>query len=59
MHIYANTYMHHIKVILKRGHEFEGEKGGVKWEDLEGRKGWEEYCNYNFKFFFKTSECRT
>lgn len=41
MHIYANTYMHHIKVILKGGYEFEGWKGEVIWEDLEGGKGWE------------------
>ena len=50
MHIYANTYTHHTKVILKGGHEFEGEKGEVIWEDLEGGKGWEKYCNYNLKF---------
>lgn len=37
--------MHTITISGKRGCEFAGEQGGGKWENLEGEKGREKYCN--------------
>lgn len=44
IYIHTNSYMHAMTIHEKRGHEFEGEQGGIT-EDLERGKLREKCCN--------------